>query len=681
MARALSSTARTGRLLRSNEAVYRGVLNGPRYDDPVWDLSALITRKSQGEKRITLARMPESYRETVKDVLVLMARPDHPALIRSGVIRKSEPSRSISLIDTFNLLRVMCEWGTERGLHSFQDWTQADADALLESFQAGNHRAGASPLQPDSIRSYLDALYLIREFAPALSGRGLTFNPWGGRSTFDVARVTWSPENKTAPLPWETWAPLVAGSYVIVDRFSSEIIEAGEVLRAISPSPRGPAGNNAWRIIKDWAASGGKVPLATGYGRVAHTPRGGRNSSLLCRMLGINDSLLKKANHGYNAEATALLDKMAADPERSIYGGVVEPKILVSQPDGTTTPWIAEIGPAEVETLESILRAACYVILASLTGMRDSELQSLERAALTTRDGLPALMSTQTKGRSGEGESRGWWAPSPVLRTIDVLSRLSRHPELLFARSDSLEVGPYQPARDIPRLLDFINGDPATRVGRGHGLGLERVPITHETPINATTLRRSYSVFASTHPAAELGLGIQLGHAAWRTTGGYTSDGQQRLAKSINDDRRRIMRDHASALVLGTTSVAGTAAERVFTLRAQIIADPRRADRIAEQLAENLHLGLTNDCMFSPTTAACGPEGPFLGDHVCSGSDCANSVQTSAHLPAIEATIARIDRFLDSPRTHPALTDRIRADRERLVKVRKDLNNVQEEET
>jgi len=182
-------------------------------------------------------------------------------------------------------------------------------------------------------------------------------------------------------------------------------------------------------------------------------------------------------------------------------------------------------------------------------------------------------------------------------------------------------------------------------------------------------------VFASTHPAAELGLGIQLGHAAWRTTGGYTSDSQQRLAKSMNDDRRRIMRDHASALVLGTSPVSGTASERVLALRAQIVADPGRAERVTEQMAEHLHFGLTNDCMFNASTAACGPEGPFLGDHVCSGSDCANSLQTAAHIPAMEAAIARIDRFLDSPKSHPALTARIRADRQRLVAVLNSLND------
>jgi hypothetical protein len=264
------------------------------------------------------------------------------------------------------------------------------------------------------------------------------------------------------------------------------------------------------------------------------------------------------------------------------------------------------------------------------------------------------------------------------LRTMDVLAALSVHDTHLLARKQSETVGAYAPSRDIPRLIRFINDDPATRVGRGEGLGLARIHEDPKTPVNATTLRRSFSVFASTHPGAELGLGIELGHAAWRTTTAYTTNGQQTLAKLMDTDRVNLMRAQASALIVGTTPVTGRPSKAVLDLRAQVVADPGRAERIIGAISERLHLGTTNDCMFDAEVAACGPQGPFLGDHICSGSNCGNSLYQKAHAPALQAAIDRIDRFLERDRMHPSFTARLKADRTRLAALLSDLDQQDE---
>lgn len=144
-------------------------------------------------------------------------------------------------------------------------------------------------------------------------------------------------------------------------------------------------------------------------------------------------------------------------------------------------------------------------------GMRDSEIQELTRDSHTTKDGLAALRSIQHKGNEDPaGLRQTWWAPRPVIRTVEVLGNLARHDTHLFARSSS-NTGAYAPSRDIARLIAFVNDDPARRPGRGRGLGLEHVVIPNGQAINATSLRRSFRVFATTRPGAELGLGIQLG--------------------------------------------------------------------------------------------------------------------------------------------------------------------------
>ncbi|KUG55496.1 hypothetical protein AVL61_05015 [Kocuria rosea subsp. polaris] len=113
-------------------------------------------------------------------------------------------------------------------------------------------------------------------------------------------------------------------------------------------------------------------------------------------------------------------------------------------------------------------------------------------------------------------------------------------------------------------------------------------------------------------------------------------------------------------------------------MRAQIITDPRRAEYITNKLAERLHLGITNDCMFNASTAACGSNGPFLGDHICSGSDCANSLYTTKHRKVLESHIERIDKFLDGGKGHQQFIEHLRKDRARIVALLREMTREQE---
>jgi hypothetical protein len=227
----------------------------------------------------------------------------------------------------------------------------------------------------------------------------------------------------------------------------------------------------------------------------------------------------------------------------------------------------------------------------------------------------------------------------------------------------------YDSDRDIPRLIAFVNDDPASRPGRGGGLGLNAIATTEQSRVNAGSIRRSFSVYATTHPGAELGLGIQLGHSAWRMTSGYCSDGQQQAVRHMNQTRRAILRDTAAALITGTAPVAGPAGKLVTTFRAQVITDPSRADRIASNLGERLHLGVTNDCIWNPATSGCGTARPRLADHLCIGPDCANALIRQAHQPILAQHLARYDAFLDSERGSAALRDRMQLERARIAKL------------
>ncbi|WP_231863760.1 hypothetical protein [Mycobacteroides abscessus] len=651
--------------------VWPHLAGGPQYGDDPWDLALVANRVNMGERYIHFASAPDVHRMTVKNILMTVAAPDREVVVEAGVIRRGDGTPPAGLYDCFRKLVVIAKWSEDNGTARFADWTQADADRFLDDLRTGQHRAGGVGLTATSIRGYVTTLRLLRE-CQAILPDALSFFPWAGRSASSVSGEVTHTENTTPPLPWETWAPLITASWVIVDRFSDDIIAAADTRAALPKEPRGPAGANAYNALLDWTEQRGLLPLHTGFGRTKHQ-RGEPNTTLLEKLLGINANVLNRSSHQYMPDAAALIATAAADPQRATFGGLHVPTAVVSHPDGTSSTWVEELGLGETEYLESVLRAACYVLIASLTGMRDSEIQELTRDSHTTEDGLAALKSIQHKGSNNpDAERRTWWAPRPVIRTIEVLGNLARHDTYLFARS-SRNAGSYIPSRDIARLIAFVNDDPAQRPGRGRGLGLEHIAIPKGQAINATSLRRAFSVFATTRPGAELGLGIQLGHSAWRMTTGYMSDGQQRAVRLMDDERKRVLHRDAAALLQDDRPVAGPAAHHVTGFRAQIVASPDRADRLTATLAERLHLGLTNDCMWNPATSSCGGDRPKLGDHVCVGVDCTNALLRPAHIGVIASAIDRIDTYLDEQRGHPALIEQMRRDRANLARIRREL--------
>lgn len=644
---------------------------GPQYGEDPWDLAPVANRVSMGERYIHFAGAPDVHRMTIKNILMTVAAPDREVVVEAGVVRRGDGTPPAGLYDYFRKFVVIAKWSEDNGIARFAEWTQADADRFLDDLRTGQHRAGGVGLGATSIRGYVTALRLLRECQAVLPD-ALSFFPWAGRSAASISGEVTHTENTTPPLPWETWAPLITASWIIVDRFSDDIIAAAEIRAALPKEPRGPAGANAYNALLHWTEQCGPLPLHTGFGRTKHQ-RGEPNTTLLERLLGINANVLNRASHQYMPDAAALIATAAADPQRATFGGLHAPTAVVSHPDGTSSTWVEELGLGETEYLESVLRAACYVLIASLTGMRDSEIQELTRDSHTTKDGLSALKSIQHKGNGNPGgERRTWWAPRPVIRTVEVLGNLARHDTHLFARS-SRNAGSYAPNRDIARLIAFVNDDPVDRPGRGRGLGLEHIATLEGQAINATSLRRAFTVFATTRPGAELGLGIQLGHSAWRMTTGYMSDGQQQAVRLMDDERKRVVHSDAAALLQHDSPVAGPAAHHVIGFRAQIIASPDRADRLTATLAERLHLGLTNDCMWNPATSSCGGDRPKLGDHVCVGVDCTNALLSPAHVGVITSAIDRIDSYLNEQRGHPALLEQMRRDRANLARIRREL--------
>ncbi|MEI6537159.1 MAG: hypothetical protein WCN98_17590, partial [Verrucomicrobiaceae bacterium] len=242
------------------------------------------------EFRIDFQRFPEGYRLACKEVLMILANPNHPKVVAAGVVRRGGPLAVVTLVNKATMMAVIAEWGTAHDLEHLHGWNQTDADEFLAALRSGAHKQGGVPLSPDRVRHYLEVLEHFRDFATALSGGGFQFVPWGARTAANVAGVTTSIENSTRPMPWQMWAPLIAASWQIVNGFSEDIIAASKARDALLSGREGPSGKEAVAAIEAWLAAGNRVPLHTGEGH-DEGERGTLNLGLLCRIVGCKKSV------------------------------------------------------------------------------------------------------------------------------------------------------------------------------------------------------------------------------------------------------------------------------------------------------------------------------------------------------------------------------------------------------
>ena len=644
---------------------------GSEFGDPIWDYSSLA-RQSEAERRIDVSSIGGGYGDTARHLLMLRGRPSHARVLEAGVVLRAKPAPLTNLTNQFSRLRVLAAWGQARRLASFAEWSQREVDLFVSDMHFGKHRPNGEAVGPSGMRGYITTMKDLHNFAAVLPDT-LAFAPWPHRSAAKIAGEVPKIENTIAPLRWETWAPLVTASWILVDRFSPDIIAIQIALRSALTSAqlsRGRTADEGVQLLEAYFLAGGRVPLHTGFGKSGSMPRGTANLAMLSRITGVSGSVFKPAHRTFRIKARQLVDD-ALTNSQVVFGGLIEPSVKVAGEGGKLEPWIGEVGMGEAEFLPSVLRGACYVIIACLSGMRDSEIQDLKRDASGNRGELGVLSSRQYKGNEEFfGVERDWWVPEQVVKCIDVLGQLS-HDEYLFARpnraADNTTPTAYVPHRDIKRLIDFVNAEPQERVGRGQVLGLEPIAQSRGQSINATSLRRTFAVYAATYPGAELGLGIQLGQSALRMTSSYMSDGQQQAVRMLNESREELIRNQVDRLVSSNVPLAGEGSLPLRSVRVQIVTDPARAAQLRDQLVGNYHLGITNDCMYRSALAACGDDGPHLASHFCAGTNCPNAVVHAGHAAALREHVARLDNALDATALHPAFEASIRADRVEVV--------------
>ncbi|MBV8496363.1 MAG: integrase, partial [Gammaproteobacteria bacterium] len=329
---------------------------------------------------------------------------------------------------------------------------------------------------------------------------------------------------------------------------------------------------------------------------------------------------------------------------------------------------------------EQWLQAACYIVCAYLTGMRDSEVQAMRAGChlvAHSADGLVErhhIRSTAYKEAGVAGRTEEWVTIAPVGRAIEVLDRLTARARarrginsLWVVLSSSTSTKDHL-SSEIVRTLNRFRDHLDNTWGEPDAPAIPRDSDNQPWHFSTRQFRRTVAWHIANRPFGTIAGKIQYKHASIATFEGYAGESRSGFRAEVSRERALGQLDdiieYYEDFRRGLTPT-GPASARILGEFARVrdelgdlpgfIADPARLRAMLRHLARTLHVGFLNDCFFEPAHAVCLQRAsvtdrrtPMLS--LCSPDRCPNSCMAPRHLPAWEASIAEGDELLRTPR-------------------------------
>jgi hypothetical protein len=649
----------------------------PLFGDDNWDLAAAVFRENTRRCHcsVDFAQLADPVqRLTAKEYLY--ARLHEP----EGGLRPRLAPASVRAV--FNRLRRFMSFAEDRrGTFRLNMLDQADLDAWLSHLRTGGARAS------HQVAALLDVSIDLHEHADQLSQGGFRFTPWRGRSAFQIAGCPpLARENTTPRIPEPVIGAMLYWSLRYVDAFAPDILAArAELDRLIAGArkidvhkTRGHKTRSAVvakrldAYLDDRRAAGRGIPVwsddAHVFSRIDSVPI---NYALIALHLGCNAGDISQTERNH----ARVLD---AVQELGTEIGGMEPSISIDPETGE--PWRPHrLDQKTLTHEEKWLQAACYVVCAYLTGMRDSEVQAMRagcHSIARSADGLierHRIRSTAYKRAGVAGRSEEWVTIAPVARAVAVLERLTG-PARARRRIDSLWVvlkggvaTKDHLSSEIVRTLNQFRDHLDRTRGKPDAPAMPRGSDNRPWNFSTRQFRRTVAWHIANRPFGTVAGKIQYKHASIATFEGYGGESGSGFRAEISRERALGQLDdiieHYEDFRRGLAP-AGPASARILREFAHVrdalddlpgrIADPARLRSMLRHLARTLHAGFLNDCFFEPASALCLPRAPVEERRApvlsrCSPDRCPNSCIATRHLPPWEASIADTDVMLRDP--------------------------------
>ncbi|MFF4402632.1 hypothetical protein [Streptomyces sp. NPDC001480] len=474
--------------------------------------------------------------------------------------------------------------------------------------------------------------------------------------------------------------PLLTWALHWVDNFAVDVLAARSERDAIDT--RSPAGPDLLTALGD---------LLDGYRRRRHplpaapaslaTARRGHpfpSTSYLARLLGYPEHRVDKPRPR----------QMIADAACGVGVDTDCPLTHAVQGRLDGAPWLERISYYEVGRLERLLQVSCLIVIAYLSGMRDSEIKHLKRGCLSIQrapDGhvyRHRLRSLAFKGEDVHGVEATWIVTAPVARAIAVLERFQPDDQpYLFApppssRSYRQRRTPFPvpssntTIKDIAFLISWINTY-CTERGRPDG-----VPEERGRPPRLTTrqFRRTLAWFIARRPGGTIAGALQYRHQCIQMFEGYAGTSDSGFRDEVEAEealaRGQLLADMAAEDRPALTGPAGAEAEarlaefaRHAAFDGQVVTDEARLRRILARHDPHVYPGTFLTCVYNPDRALCrnpasATDQPVMAD--CQPLACRNTALTPTNHQALTGHLTELEKTLnDGDRLAPYILHRL----------------------
>lgn len=683
-----------------------------RYGDPSWDLGPAVFRENARRCHVTVhfgSVEDAGVREALRELLYARLNigvPGHRRMLPPGSVRQA-----------FNRARRFFEFvRDELGAVDFHRVNQQLLDQYARHLKADRTR------RPVIVAQLLEVPFDLHAYRDYLPSGGLPFQPWAGSAPARVAGYRHVRENLTPRIPEEIISPLLAWSIRYVTEFAADIFAAREelerleshctaLIRSDQPLDRRERRDRQRQRLRDYfdrlRSEGRGVPIwGTAHnGTFLRHPETGDisppvNSHLLHLHIGIDARAEARMHVQLASGAPDLID--AALRELGVEAGGMDTPISIL-PE-TRKPWRPRFDAKTLAEEERMLQSAAYILCAYLTGMRDCEVQAMQRGCLSvTRSEDGTIMrhrvrSVAYKGKSNQGEPAEWITIELVAKAIEVLERLSFRVAsarglttlwpVLIARPVCKDHLSAEIVRQLNRFRDHLNdlfGTPDTPA-------VPDGPGNRPWRITTRQFRRTIAWHIANRPFGTIAGMIQYKHASVAAFEGYAGSSRSGFRAEVENQRSLGQLDdlltYFDERQAGAT-LSGPAATRIAKtldgISAELgplpamIADRARLRTMLTSLARTLHVGVLADCFFDPGTAAClkqatDAKGPLTA--LCQPTLCPNACITARHRPAWARSAQEARNLLKEKRLSPLQRSILQQDLERMMAVLTSIDEV-----
>ena len=417
------------------------------------------------------------------------------------------------------------------------------------------------------------------------------------------------------------------------------------------------------------------------------------NATLIHLHIGI-DAQADQALHVTHRRSTKPLILQALTTIGTEVGGMDTP---ISIDPNSNLAWRPRFDAKTLLFEERMLQAACYIVCAYLTGMRDAEVQAMRAGCVEARrseDGVIEryrIKSTTYKRRETRGQPETWTTIEPVANAIGVLERLTEHIRRRRG-GDTL----WRVLNDSQSTKDHISAEIVRQLNvfRDHlnaQFGTPEVPVVPPGPdgkpwrITTRQFRRTVAWHIANRPFGAVAGMIQYKHASVAAYEGYAGSSRSGFRNEVEreralgqlDDVLSYFERHRVGEVLSGPAAARIsgelqqATEKLGPLPGHI-ADPTRVRAMLAHVAKTLFVGVLNDCFFDPATALClkgKTEAAMPAMAQCRPDRCPNSCIASHHRPLWAKAITDGEDLLKTKRLSPLQREAIENDVKRYRRV------------